>query len=112
MVVIVVVVVVMVVGYCGAVFVVVAMTHVIKLIESDSFIISFVYSLRGGGCGGGYGVVLGVFFLMVVVGYWWWCGGESLCKGSSCNSCRTEFLKVTVSRSCDQAKIFWLCAKF
>ena len=76
-VVMVVVVLVMVVGYCGAVFVVVAVTHVIRLIESDSFIISLVYSLRGGGCGGsGCGVFWVVFFVMfVVLGYWWWCGG-------------------------------------
>ena len=46
-------VVVTVVGYCGSVFVVVAVTPVIRLIESDSFIISLVYSWRGGGCGGG-----------------------------------------------------------
>ena len=53
MVVMVVVVVVTVVGYCGAVFVVVAVTPVIRLIESDSFIISLVYSWLVGGCGGG-----------------------------------------------------------
>ena len=51
-VVMVVVVLVMVVGYCGAVFVVVAVTHVIGLIESDSFTIYLVYS------------------------YWRWCGGD------------------------------------
>ena len=45
--------VVMVVGYCGAVFVVVAVTPVLKLIESDSFIVSLVYSWLVGGCGGG-----------------------------------------------------------
>ena len=75
-VVMVVVVLVMVVGYCGAVFVVVAVTHVIRLIESDSFIISLVYSLRGGGCGGCLGVAWVVFVLMVVIWYWWWCGGD------------------------------------
>ena len=71
-------VVVVVVGYCGAVFVVVAVTHVIRLIESDSFIISLVYSWRVGGCGGGgCGFIWVVFVVMVVVvGYWWWCGGD------------------------------------
>ena len=59
-------------------FVVVAVTDVIRLIESDSFIFSLVYSLRGGGCGGGYGIVWVVFVLMVVVGYWWWCGGATM----------------------------------
>ena len=37
-----------VVGYCGSVFVVVAVTPVIRLIESDTFIISLVYSWRVG----------------------------------------------------------------
>ena len=57
-------------------FVVVAVTEVIRLIESDSFIFSLVYSLRCGACGGGYGIVWVVFVQMVVVGYWWWCGGD------------------------------------
>ena len=57
-----------VVGYCGAVFVVVAVTPVIMLIESDRFIILLVYSWRGGGCGGGgCGFIWVVFVVMVVV---------------------------------------------
>ena len=44
----------------------------LRLMESDSFIISLVYSWRGGGCGGGgCGVFWVVFVVMVVVvGYW------------------------------------------
>ena len=60
----VVVVVVTVVGYCGSVFVVVAVTPVIRLIESDSFIISLVYSWLGDGCGVVVLVLFGCSFLM------------------------------------------------
>ena len=53
-----------VVGYCGAVFVVVAVTPVvIRLIESDSFIISLVYSWRGDGCGVVVLVLFGLYLL-------------------------------------------------
>ena len=40
-------------------------------------------------------VVMVGFVVVVVINYWWWLwqssgcgGGESLCKGYSCNSCR------------------------
>ena len=49
----------------------------------------------GGGDSGGVGVVVGM--VMMVVGYWWWSwssgGFDSVCKGSSCNSCRSAIIK-------------------
>ena len=56
----------------------------------------------GGGGGRGDGVVVGVS--LVLVGYWWWhcrggSGGDSLCKGGSCNSCRSALFKCMM---CDE----------
>ena len=49
----------------------------------------------GGVDSGDVGVVLGT--VMMVVGYWswWWSSGgcDGLCKGSSCNSCRSAIVK-------------------
>ena len=47
------------------------------------------------------GEVLVVVVVVVVIGYWWWRsggggGGDSLCKGGSCNSCRSAIVKVAV----------------
>ena len=63
--------------------------------------IAILKFIPGGGCGGasGGGDVL-VDVVVVAEGFWWWWwqsggsgGGDSLCKGSSCNSCRSAIVK-------------------
>ena len=55
-----------------------------------------------GACSGGdVVVVVVVVVLVVLVGYWRWCsgcssGGDSLCSGGSCNSCRNDIVQVVV----------------
>ena len=77
------------------------MHHLQNITLPDCCRIAILKFISGGGCGGasGGGDVVGVV-VVVAVGYWWWwwqCGGsgcgDSLCKGSSYNSCRSAIVK-------------------
>ena len=68
-------------------------------------ILKCVLGVDGGGASSGGEVVVGVVVVVVVVvvvGYWWWrsggsVAGDRICKGGSCNSCRSTMVVVVVA---------------
>ena len=54
---------------------------------------------------GGVGVVMGMVMSMVRYWWWWWSTGgcDCLCKGSSCNSCRSDIVKYMLHGGQDKS---------